>query len=104
MRGITITAAIMFALAGCSEAPTKDYYRQLSENVTMVMCGSEPEDRARALSEIVELTNGDGDSPDQARSVARRGGTECVSTCRSRGSLSLSKKQQNTTQSTTGYK
>lgn len=66
MRGIVITAATTFALAGCSEAPTKDYYRQLSENVTMVMCGSEPEDRARALSEIVELTNGDGDSPEQA--------------------------------------
>src|SRR3546814_6007322 len=65
MRGITITAAIMFALAGCSEAPTKDYYRQLSENVTMVMCGSEPEDRARALSEIVELTNGDGDRSEE---------------------------------------
>jgi len=67
MREVGITAAIMVALAGCSEAPaSKDTYHRVSENVVKVMCNSDPEERAQALSRIVELTKDVGDSPEQA--------------------------------------
>ncbi len=67
MRGIGITVAIMVAVAGCSEAPaSKDTHRRVSENVVKVMCDSDPEERAQALSRVVELTKDVGDSPEQA--------------------------------------
>lgn len=69
MRSIILAIAVAATVTGCGEvdpALESAERQRLSRSIAEVMCVDDAEERALAMSRVVEQTNGDSDAPEQA--------------------------------------